>query len=553
MERSTSTLIMGTVMIIALTIFCSFLTSMGVSDAVKGRERRTAELHTIQMTEERAQAQARATRETLAINQELHAAAIQQESDRIDLEVKRQSANLYMTAGSAYSRSLASTAWGVGLVLLALGGPAMGLVWLWNRRRPLFTSEGLGSASAALARVVVDVERSRAYGIANKSPDTLSVSANDSHNLALSHKNHQDITGGDNLPALTASAPSFRELLESGKVGKGKPVIFGMEEGTALTGTWEDIHSAAIAGLTGSGKTTTVRSWICQAALHEARFAVIDTHSGKKNDSLIYTLSPLRDQIDYIATVRGKVPEFVTAVEAELDRRTVLGSDDHHLFFLLVEELTSLMKFPEIEKPLARLIERIAQEGRGFNMHTLAIGQVWQATRSGGTELRGSLPTSSVHRSKREIARLLIPPDVAIDAPNLGVGNSILSLADGTIHYVATPNTTQEDVIRVAEKIGSENTSQPLRSRFSATSQREKSTSQVVEGSFREVPAYESPRQENGYSDFNKLAEQTERNEVLKLADMGWSMSRIIKQVWGAKGGNAYYEARAKYKEYLGK
>ncbi len=52
--------------------------------------------------------------------------------------------------------------------------------------------------------------------------------------------------------------PTFRELLARGELARGKPMILGYEHGVPRRGSFLDIYSAAVAGESGSGKTSTL-------------------------------------------------------------------------------------------------------------------------------------------------------------------------------------------------------------------------------------------------------------------------------------------------------
>ena len=60
-------------------------------------------------------------------------------------------------------------------------------------------------------------------------------------------------------PALPSPAPTFATLLAQGTIGPGRPLITGYSDGQAITGALADWRSGAVAGLPGSGKTTTQR------------------------------------------------------------------------------------------------------------------------------------------------------------------------------------------------------------------------------------------------------------------------------------------------------
>ena len=560
-DSATSSLTMGAVLIIGLLFFCGFLANVGVFDAIDGRERRTEELHDIQMTEERAQAKARATREALAINQELHNAAIEQERQRLELERERQSVDLYMTAGAAYARAGASIAWGLGIAALALGLPVMGLIWLWNRRRPLLNSETVGSAATAAARVIVDVERSRAYGLANKSPDTLSLTDNHAANYAPKFSNRQDIQGLDQLPAPVA-APSFRQLLEAGKVGEGQPLLLGFTD-KAIQGGWGDIYSAAVAGVTGSGKTTTTRFLAAQGALQGSEFAIIDPHAGAGADSLAGTLAPLAGAFRWQPAERpSDILDLVALLNNEIDRRAGYGGGDRPLI-VAVDELTALLKRSDLEKPLGYLLERIAQEGRKLKVYGLLCGQIWSASRAGGTELRDSLASAYVHRIKRAQARYLLPTDEAAAAETLPTGAALLYRTSGEIQHITIPNTTARDMVEVGRVVAGRlahqgprddhfgPTSDVLINHFGSTYNGPHEVPISGPTKWRrsgdEVPLIE--REATGEVPISEtLSEARIRAEVERMITDGASMTATIKAVWGHTGGEPFQQAAQQYK-----
>lgn len=543
------------ILIVALFLFCGFLGNIGIFDAIDGRERRTEELHDIQMTEERAQAKARATREALAINQELHNAALNQERQRLELEREKkeleqanQSTDLYM-GSAAYVRAGASVAWALGIATLALGLPITAIVWLWNRRKPI----GIGSAAEGLGRIFVDVERARAYGIANKAPKTLSIT--DNHALSLANHNRQDIQGLEASAAAPVNVPTFRQLLDAGTVGAGQPMLLGFTADGPLQGSWNDLYSAAIAGATGSGKTTTTRFIASQGALQGAEFAIIDPHAGAGDESLAGTLAPLYHSFKWQpATTNDEILDLVTLIENEIDRRARYGGAEAPLI-VAVDELTALLKKPSLEKSLAIMLERIAQEGRKLRIYAMLCGQIWSASRSGGSELRDSLASAYVHRIKRAQARFLLPPEEAADAERLATGAALFYRTSGEIEALTIPNTTARDVVEVGQITAKHTTSRSLHDHFTTTSSDTgRSDVEVPLKYFRsdvEVPLKWEASEGNTAKSTESLSDAKERAEVMRYIEEGASMTATIRAVWGVTGGPAFRDAADRYKSII--
>lgn len=245
-------------------------------------------------------------------------------------------------------------------------------------------------------------------------------------------------------------APSCSELIRDGHVGKGNPLILGYEDGKELTGSWLDLYATITAGLPGSGKTTTQRFFAIQTALHGAKFAVGDPHAGAADDSLAATLDPLRDiYLCEPASEPKAILEIVRYV-ADIGHKRVTGQDRNTTPIVLwLDELTGLLGRSDVGPDIAELLERIAQEYRKRFIYLSASGQIWTAART-TSELRDSFASVLCHRMKRSQARLILPTEEAAQVERLGTGRAVLWRTSGATSIVTVPNTTAEDVRRVA-------------------------------------------------------------------------------------------------------
>lgn len=258
------------------------------------------------------------------------------------------------------------------------------------------------------------------------------------------------------LPQLAAptvpgmAVPSFAELLDRGEIGQGNRLLLGYSEGQALAGSWLDLYSAAIGGISGSGKTTTTRFLAAQSALMGAKFVVIDPHANVAEESLAATLEPLRPAFAFDPAVENnEILAALWAARQELEKRLRQGKGQP--FIVAVDEFSSLMRRDELAAPLVNLLADIAQQGRKVGIFAMCIGQIWTASATGGSsDLRDSFASSYVHRMKRNQARLLVPTDEARLVERLEAGNALLSKTNGDLVQVAIPHTTAADIRRVA-------------------------------------------------------------------------------------------------------
>lgn len=255
---------------------------------------------------------------------------------------------------------------------------------------------------------------------------------------------------GDIAPEEAVDAPTLAQLLDRSRVGRGNPLILGYEGSREIAGSWLDLYATITAGLPGTGKTTTQRFFAAQTALHGARFAIADPHAGAADDSLAATLEPL--QAAYLAEPASEPKAILDLVRyvADIGEQRVKGrSADRTPIVLWLDELTGLLGRSDIGDTLAETLERIAQEYRKRFVYLSASGQIWTAART-TSELRDSFASVICHRMKRSQARLLLPTDEATTVERLETGQAVLWRTSGATSIIRIPNTTAEDVRRVA-------------------------------------------------------------------------------------------------------
>lgn len=323
------------------------------------------------------------------------------------------------------------------LVFAALGGSAaLGIVRRWGDQRFFDRRYDIQQTRAAAQRYPAGLH-------------SLSAHYHDS-----SRHETPAIDGVVGAPALPPpSVPTFAQLLASGQVGRGRELLLGVDpvSGTPIQGAWSSLYSTIVAGISGSGKTTSQRFLACQAALHGARFVVIDPQQGGGDETLADTLAPLAS-VYLCAPARelGDILQAARMVQAIGDRRMRGLEAADYPVLLWLDEGTSLLGHSPIADELAGLIEQIAQQYRKKRVYASASGQVWAAVRTGGSSaLRDSFASVLCHRMRRTQARLVLPTDVAARAERLPTGQAILWGTDGATQQLVIPNTTPQDVMAV--------------------------------------------------------------------------------------------------------
>lgn len=345
------------------------------------------------------------------------------------------------------------------------------------------------------------------------------------------------------MPTLPApGVPTFAQLLTEGVIGRDGRLLLGYDERTQerLWGTWDMLYSAAIAGLQGAGKTTTVRFLIAQSAMLGADLAVIDPHANAEHGSLARTLAPLSPLfIAPPATTDDAIALLVATLRKELAIRK--GGRGGLPLILAVDEWTALMRRSTVAPALSELVETIAEEGRKFGLYALLMGQNWTVEASGGSAVRDVLAASYIHRSKPQTARCLAPGIDGRKVLSLPPGHAILDKTDGERVEVVIPNTTEADLEAVRKRLGRGNGSG-------------NGGWEVLEAP---RPRLEVAKKEPAPAPSTPAVTSEPLDEratgVRQMIKDGKTATEIITALWGVKGGRAFGDAAREYQSIVDK
>ena len=257
---------------------------------------------------------------------------------------------------------------------------------------------------------------------------------------------------------LAPPVPSFSALLDAGRVGKGNPMLLGFDAATAapVEGSWLDLYSCGLGGLSGSGKSWTATYLAAQAALFGTKIVLLDPHAGN-DESLAMRLGPLAGR--FVCAPAESPREMLAAVNlvAEELRRRKAGARGEPMLFI-ADEYSALQR-GELAEPLGALVEALGQEGRKLGLFALVAGQIWTASRAGGSEVRDSLASAYVHRCRPAQARYLTgmtAADLPSDLLELPSGTAYLLDTSGDFRRVTIPHMAAGDVARVAQLLNAQ-------------------------------------------------------------------------------------------------
>ena len=256
----------------------------------------------------------------------------------------------------------------------------------------------------------------------------------------------------------TEPIPTFQQLLTTGDIARGKPMILGYENGVPRRGSFLDIYSAAVAGESGSGKTATLLFLIGSGLIAQRiKFLGIDPHYPHPK-SLGFKTKPLWEAgLMSMATYKDDMLTVLNQVEQTIDRRLQQIETDETPVVLVIDELAFLAK-TSIGSAIAHTMERISMEGRKCAVYMLASSQTWLSSRTGNSSVvRDTLTSAYVHRIKPKQANLLLQDKDEADKVKKQVkhaGEALLVPVGNESVIVTMPFTTAADMRMVVEMAG---------------------------------------------------------------------------------------------------
>lgn len=239
------------------------------------------------------------------------------------------------------------------------------------------------------------------------------------------------------LPAIPIlqPAPPFARFLADGQVGPNKAILVGTTSaGQAHYTTLDNLVSAIILGVSGSGKTRLAALLAAQAAVsYGTKLALVDPHRGSP-EALTTFLSPLDNAFwrEPVGGIEGRARWVVGEVLEEMERRKQ-GAPAFPLL-LLLDEFTWLMALDNGR--MARNVEFLVNQGRKYDVKIVVCGQSGNAERTGGTTLRNGLASAIFMKCRPQVARAVWP----------GIGNITAGLERGQALFAPASYTDPQRV-----------------------------------------------------------------------------------------------------------
>jgi hypothetical protein len=199
--------------------------------------------------------------------------------------------------------------------------------------------------------------------------------------------------------------PTFQELLNTGQVAPGQPLIFGFRKNTGHpeTGELDELYSTGIFGWPGFGKTTLI-AYIMGASVlsRQAKFDVLDIQYPHPESLGAHLGSLIDTPFINLLTNPFEVEDLLSDLQQELRFRLNHPQQIFAPRILVVDEHE---RWSKNNKALVDTELDIVNEGRKVGMYLFLTSKSTKADKIGDSALRDTLITSYLFKTKIHNAR----------------------------------------------------------------------------------------------------------------------------------------------------
>jgi hypothetical protein len=234
-------------------------------------------------------------------------------------------------------------------------------------------------------------------------------------------------------PARSASKLHQDEPVQRDEKGNAQPekpkegIILGNDKfGRPVARELKQLKNILILGLPGQGKSSLATWLLSQMAVnYGARFIIVDRHA-RDDESLAAMLSPFEKS--FLRPPAYKFEDIQASIEYATDilnQRMEGDDEDRQPVIFVVDEFTNLMTSKKITG-ITDTVEAYNAMGRKYGCFSLCIGQLVNASRTGGTEIRSLFATKMLLGMEKSQAQMIVDGSAAAQAERLQPGECIV-------------------------------------------------------------------------------------------------------------------------------
>jgi ABC-type oligopeptide transport system ATPase subunit len=215
----------------------------------------------------------------------------------------------------------------------------------------------------------------------------------------------------------------------------------------------------ALAGISGSGKTSTARFILAQLALDGYGLVICDPHGSLPRETLTAASKALdKVLMKPVAITKQEILESIFYVESIFLSR-INGEDDTSLkVALIIDEVTNFFLSCTQEEIIrcANFFLRLANESRKIDIRVFLLSQNWKADYVGSASVRSSINAILFHRISEQEVKLFVPSAPAQlrkTIASLKQGHVIIKSLEHEFVEVAVPFVSLEDLETIRSQI----------------------------------------------------------------------------------------------------
>ena len=247
------------------------------------------------------------------------------------------------------------------------------------------------------------------------------------------------------IPALL---PTVDDLFRSGEIAVGQLVLGFREDGSIRSGSWNDLRTFAVAGVSASGKSNTLLFLVVQALVNLCEVSICDPHETKKR-GLVSKLAVLKKYVR-VASTHEQIVSCVQDFHDELQRR-MEGESYFSPLLLVIDEWTQLAVDKSMISLIVDCVELTARAGAGYDCYVILAGQLWQPSACGGSKIKDSLHAAIVHRLPESQSKHLLDRKHSKLTYELAIGAVFFYDTSGQTEKCRIPVYTDTTALCVAE------------------------------------------------------------------------------------------------------